>query len=84
MGSTELAANWFRITQTDETIKNKKVDSLEEANKTHKNVGQEVRKTMKRLSGITPEELPTPDKSIRELQKKEKNNSNILIEKNNS
>lgn len=69
MGSTELAANWFRITQADEMIKQNKVDNLEEANKTHNKAGKEVRKTMKRLSGIYPEELPTPEKSIKQLEK---------------
>lgn len=71
MGSTELAANWFRITQADELIKKKKIENLDEANKTHNKVGKEVRKTMKRLSGVTPEDLPTPDKSIKELEKEE-------------
>lgn len=72
MGNTELAANWFRITQTDEMLKKLKVDNLEDANKTHNKAGKEVRKTMKRLSGVYPEELPTPSKSIKQLQKKEK------------
>lgn len=71
MGSTELAANWFRITQAEEMIKQNKVDNLENANKTHNKVGKEVRKTMKRLSGIYPEELPTPEKSIKQLEKEE-------------
>lgn len=69
MGSTELAANWFRITQADEMIKNNNVDNLDEANKTHNKVGKEVRKTMIRLSGVKPEELTTPAKSIKELEK---------------
>ena len=72
MGSTELAANWFRITQTDEMIKKQKINNLDDANKTHNKVGREVRKTMKRLSGVTPEELPTPEKSIKQLEKDEK------------
>lgn len=72
MGNTELAANWFRITQTDEMLKKLKVDNLEDANKTHNKAGKEVRKTMKRLSGVYPEELPTPSKSIKQLQKEEK------------
>lgn len=69
MGSTELAANWFRITQADEMIKKNKVDNLDEANKTHNKAGKEVRKTMIRLSGVKPEELPTPTKSIKEISK---------------
>lgn len=72
MGSTELAANWFRITQADEMIKKQGVDNLDEANKTHNKAGREVRKTMKRLSGVVPEDLPTPKKSIKELEKEEK------------
>lgn len=71
MGSTELAANWFRITQTDEVLKSEKIDNLNDANKTHKNVGKEVRKTMIRISGKKPEELPTPEKSIKQLEKEE-------------
>lgn len=72
MGSTESAANWFRITQTDEMLKNNGVDNLEDANKTHNKVGREVRKTMIRLSGVAPEDLPTPTKSIKQLEKEEK------------
>lgn len=72
MGSTELAANWFRITQTDEALKSEKVNNLLDANKTHNKVGKEVRKTMIRISGTKPEDLPTPEKSIKELEKKEK------------
>jgi DNA-damage-inducible protein D len=72
MGSTELAANWFRITQTDEALKNDKTQTLNEANKTHNKVGKEVRKTMIRVSGTKPEDLPTPEKSIKQLEKEEK------------
>ena len=68
MGSTELAANWFRITQADETLKRNKVETLDEANKTHNIVGKEVRKAMIKISGTKPEELPTPDKSIKQLE----------------
>lgn len=71
MCSTELAANWFRITQTDEVLKNNKIDNLGEANKTHNKVGKEVRKTMIRISGKKPEELPTPEKSIKAIEKEE-------------
>lgn len=73
MGSTELAANWFRITQTDEVLKANKIDNLTDANRTHNKVGKEVRKTMIRISGKKPEELPTPEKSIKQLEKDEKN-----------
>jgi len=71
MGSTELAANLFRITQTDEVLKNKKVNNENVACVTHHNVGQSVRQTIKRIGGTMPEDLPTPKKSIKQLQLKE-------------
>ena len=71
MGSTELAANLFRITQTDEVLKNRHVDNEDDACKTHHAVGQAVRQTIKKIGGTMPEELPTPEKSIKELEKEE-------------
>lgn len=71
MGSTELAANLFRATQTDEKIRRDNVKGKEKANQTHYVVGETVRDTIKKLGGTMPEELPTPDKSIRQLEKKE-------------
>lgn len=72
MGSTELAANLFRITQTDEVLKNKKVNNEEEACLTHHDVGQAVRQTIKRIGGTMPENLPTPEKSIKQIEKEAK------------
>ena len=71
MGSTELAANLFRITQTDEVLKNKKVNNENEACITHHKVGQAVRQTIKKIGGTMPEKLPTPEKSIKDLEKEE-------------
>ena len=71
MGSTELAANLFRITQTDEVIKNNNVKGEQQACNTHHMVGQAIRNTIKKLGGRMPEELPTPEKSIREIEKEE-------------
>ena len=71
MESTELAANLFRITQTDEVLKNKKISNEDEACKTHHKVGKAVRKTIKEIGGTMPEELPTSEKSINELEKEE-------------
>lgn len=71
MGSTELAANLFRITQTDEVLKNKNVNNEDDACKTHHAVGQAVRQTIKKIGGTMPEKLPTPEKSIKELEKVE-------------
>lgn len=72
MGSAELGANIFRITQTDELLKINKINSENEACKTHNRVGKAVRKAIKELGGTMPENLPTPEKSIKELEKEEK------------
>ena len=69
MSSTELAANLFRITQTDEVLKNKNIDNEDDACKTHHSVGQAVRQTIKRIGGTMPEELPTPSKSTKQIEK---------------
>lgn len=71
MGSTELAANLFRITQTDEVLKNKNVNNENDACITHHKVGQAVRQTIKKIGGTMPENLPTPKKSIKEIEKEE-------------
>ena len=69
MGSVELAANLFRITQTEEKLKNENISSENGANKAHYEVGSKVRETIKELGGTMPEELPTPEKSLKELEK---------------
>ncbi len=68
MGSTELAANLFRITQTDEVLKNKNINNEQEACNTHHDIGQAVRQTIKRIGGNMPEDLPTPKKSAKVLE----------------
>lgn len=68
MSSTELAANLFRITQTDEVLKNKKINNENDACKTHHSVGQAVRQTIKRIGGTMPEDLPTPNKSTKQIE----------------
>ena len=73
MGPTELAANWFRITQTDEKLKNENIIGEDKACITHKQVGRSVRQTMIDISGTAPEELPTPEKSIKQLEREKKN-----------
>ena len=72
MGSTELPTNLFRITQTDEVLKNKKIKDEQDACNTHHDVGQAVRQTIKRIGGTMPEDLPTPKKSAKILEE-EKN-----------
>ena len=77
MGSEELAANLFRITQTESRLKKYKVDTEKKANKTHYEVGKKVRKAIADIGGTMPEELPTPKKSLKEIEKE--NNRNIKI-----
>lgn len=71
MGSTELAANLFRATQTEEKLKRDQVYGKDEANKTHFEVGAKVRQTIKELGGTMPEDLPTPEKSIQQIEKEQ-------------
>ena len=72
MGSEELGANLFRITQTDAILKKKNVNNEIDACITHHKVGQAVRQTIKKLGGTMPEELPTPEKGIPQLEKEKK------------
>ena len=69
MGSAELGANIFRITQTDALLKDNNVNTEDEACNTHNRVGKAVRKAIKELGGTMPEDLPTPEKSVKELEK---------------
>lgn len=72
MGSTELAANLFRATQTDEKLRRENIQGKEAANRTHYQVGRKVRETIWDLGGTMPEDLPTPDKSVKQLEKEQK------------
>ena len=72
MGSEELADNIFRIAQTDAKLKRDNVGNEYTANSVHYEVGKEVRDSIKRLGGTMPEDLPTPDKSLKELEKENK------------
>ena len=72
MGSDELIANLFRISQTEQKLKNENIKLEKEANETHYEVGKEIRNTIKKLGGTMPENLPTPDKSLKELEKENK------------
>ncbi len=67
MGSTELAANLFRATQTEEKLRRGNVKSKTVANRTHHEIGQKVRKTIQELGGTMPENLPTPETSIQQI-----------------
>lgn len=71
MGSTELAANLFRATQTEEKLKRDGVQGKAQANKLHHAVGTKVRQTIKDLGGTLPEHLPTPGKSIQQIEREQ-------------
>ena len=70
MGSVELGANIFRITQTDDLLNKQKEKSERIATNTHYEVGKEVRNTIKKLGGTMPEDLPTPNRSLKEIKNK--------------
>ncbi len=72
MGSTELAANLFRATQTEDKLKRDNIQNKQQANITHKKVGAKVRETIKELGGRMPEDLPSTD-SIKKLEQQKKN-----------
>ncbi|MFA5640778.1 MAG: DNA damage-inducible protein D [Bacteroidales bacterium] len=68
MGSTELAANLFRATQTEEKLKRENIKGKQKANQTHYEVGKKVRKTIEELGGTMPEDLPVAE-SVKKLGK---------------
>ncbi len=72
MGSVELAANLFRITQTEEKLINDNIKGENNANETHYNIGKNIREVIAKNGGTMPEKLPTPDKSLKELEKDNK------------
>ncbi len=72
MGSDELIANLFRISQTEQKFKRDKIQTEKEANEAHYEVGSKIRKTIKELGGSMPEDLPTPKKSLKQLEKENK------------
>ena len=71
MGSEELAANLFRISQTESKLKRDNVTGEKAANETHYNIGKNIREVIAKNGGTMPEDLPTPKKSLKELEKEE-------------
>ena len=69
MGIEELAANLFRITQTESKLKRDNISSEKDANETHYNIGKNIREVITKNGGTMPEKLPTPKKSLKELEK---------------
>ena len=76
MGSDELIANLFRISQTNQRLNKDSIQGEKAACLTHNKIGKIVRKAIKEAGGTMPEDLPTPDKSLKEL---EKENNNLII-----
>ena len=72
MGSEELAANLFRITQTESKLKKDNIQAEKDANKAHYNIGNNIREVIKKNGGTMPENLPTPKKSLKQLEKENK------------
>lgn len=72
MGSTELAANLFRATQTEEKLRREEIRGKQRANQTHFEVGRKVRQTIEELGGTMPEALPTPEQSVKQLENAKK------------
>jgi DNA-damage-inducible protein D len=72
MGSTELAANLFRATQTEDKIRRENIKGKKEANDAHFEVGAKVRDAIKNIGGDMPEDLEIPKDSIKELERKDK------------
>ena len=71
MWSTELIANLFRISQTEEKLRKDNIIGAEKATSTHYAVGREVRKAIEKIGGTMPEDLPTPEKSIQQIEKEQ-------------
>jgi len=85
MGATELAANLFRITQTEEILRRDDVRDPDDATSIHYNVGREVRGAIERVGGTMPEDLPTPKKSISQVEKEQlaalkKNGKQLMLD----
>lgn len=71
MGSTELIANLFRISQTEEKLKRDEVSTVEAANNTHYEVGEKIRKAIIEMGATLPEDLPVPEKNIQTIEREE-------------
>ena len=72
MGSDELIANLFRISQTEQKLRNDNIKGESNANKVHYNMGRDIRKFIEKQGGTMPENLPTPEKSLKQIEKENK------------
>ena len=81
MGSDELIANLFRISQTEQRLKKDNISGEKEANSTHYNIGKNIREVIAKNGGTMPEDLPTPKKSLKQLEKENNNKLKIKNKK---
>ena len=72
MGSDELIANLFRISQTEQKLNKENIQGENNANKIHYEVGKKVRRAIADIGGTMPEDLETPDKSLKQIEKENK------------
>ena len=72
MGSDELIANLFRISQTEQKLKKDNIHTEKDANQTHYKIGKNIREVIEKNGGTMPEDLPTPKKSLKQLEKENK------------
>lgn len=73
MGSDELIANLFRISQTEQKLKRDNISLEKDANNAHYEVGKNIREVIAKNGGNMPEDMPTPSKSLKEIESKMKN-----------
>ena len=73
MGSEELIANLFRISQAESKLRRENIHGADAARDAHYIVGREVRSAIERVGGTMPEDLPTPDKSISQIEREQLN-----------
>ena len=78
MGSEELAANLFRISQTEARLKKDNIQGEGKVNETHYNIGKNIREVIAKNGGTMPEYLPTPKKSLKELEKERKYQDKLI------
>ena len=69
MGSEELGANLFRIPQTEASLREDNILGESNANETHYNIGKNIREAIRKNNRTMPEDLPTPDRSLKEIEK---------------
>ena len=80
LSHSELAANLFRATQTEEKLRREKIKGKTKANETHYEIGAKVRKTIEELGGTMPEDLPSPEEDLKKLGRRKKSSDKKMVE----